>query len=266
MHGTLIGAFITSLGIVIGADTRVSGPEVPPGKEVGKTCQPTARSVAALQGWYGWPAISGLEAQLLSRFHRTCGDLSGRPTAPLEAQADEFMRALEREANPYLQLVPSTFVPPHGKGELHLNYLTVAGYGPTGPSVIVRELRLLNVGARWAAVRRTSKLSFSACGAKFHGEAIVADLLLSNDVRIPATERQRPEVLAGRRPGVGCSAFTPELARRLFQTAIRLTNELGPKLGVPAGRVGGRLQVYLVQPNRVVQLDGPPSPRVTSGK
>lgn len=50
MFGTLIGIFITSAGIVIGADTVLWGTSTPGPTRAEKTCQPSPRSVAALEG------------------------------------------------------------------------------------------------------------------------------------------------------------------------------------------------------------------------
>jgi hypothetical protein len=47
MFGTLIGIFLTSTGIVIGADTVLWGSSVPGLSRIEKTCMPSHRNVAA---------------------------------------------------------------------------------------------------------------------------------------------------------------------------------------------------------------------------
>ena len=47
MFGTLIGIFLTSTGIVIGADTVLWGSSASNPSRIEKTCMPSQRSVAA---------------------------------------------------------------------------------------------------------------------------------------------------------------------------------------------------------------------------
>lgn len=247
MHGTLIGVFITSLGIVIGTDTRIWGPGVAPGSTVDKTCQPSPRTVAALQGWYGFPPIRGVEAQLLRRFRVTCAELGKQSTSKsVSALADLLMNGLQEEMTPYLMVVPPSFKPPLAP-DPHLVYLTVAGFEASAPVVTVRELRFVSVGTRWGVFQReASGLGLTTCGARFHGEDVVAVYLMRGDKRIPTKERDRQEVKAARSPGFNCSLFSPDNAKALFRTAVRLTQELGPSLGIPEGRVGGDLYLHTI--------------------
>jgi hypothetical protein len=47
MYGTLIGIFLTSTGIVIGADTVLWGSGAPNPSRIEKTCMPSQRSGSA---------------------------------------------------------------------------------------------------------------------------------------------------------------------------------------------------------------------------
>ena len=91
VFGTLIGIFLTSAGIVIGADTVLWGSRAPEPTRGEKTCTPSARSVAAFEGWYG-------DARdLFKHFHDKCHALarSAKPLS-LEEQADRLIQTLQQ--------------------------------------------------------------------------------------------------------------------------------------------------------------------------
>lgn len=88
MIGTLIGIFITSTAIVIGAD-RATLRNNEPGNETLKICQTGATSVATIQGSYEIGLRGSRRViKLWEIFMRECDDFaSSKEPKALEAQA-----------------------------------------------------------------------------------------------------------------------------------------------------------------------------------
>jgi hypothetical protein len=125
--------------------------------------------------------------------------------------------------------------------------ITVAGFEPSG----------------WFFgwfTKRISTLSFGKCGSMFHGVGRVATALLADDQRLPARDRERIEVAAARHAVKGdCSSFTPDVAKRLYVTAVRLTVEHGDAFEVPKGSVGGCLTVITIKRDADLTQESIPS-------
>jgi hypothetical protein len=256
MHGTLIGVFVTTAGLLVGADTAVTGGDAKTGQAFDKTCWTSDRTVATIQGQYGFvDARSGAKAPLVSIFRDTCDRwrLSRIAPSSISAQVAQLTAQLRAALGDYLRIVaPGDFKPPFGN-DLHVLYVMVAGYEHSLPVAMAREVRLVPAGGgRWAAVDRESSVGLTRCGARFHGEDKVAAALLSSarDARVPTEQWQLPEVVAGRIANAGdCSRLTPDLAKKLFVTVVRSTIQLGSAFGISRGVVGGPLQLIEIHPN-----------------
>jgi hypothetical protein len=251
MLGTLIGLFITSAGIVVGADSILWGVDVPGQTRVEKTCRPSVRSVAAFEGWYGE------QLYLHRRFQEVCEALQrARKPLPVEAQADELIRKLRQAYQAHTGAVPdsaSSLPPPASR---HVASVAVAGFEGTTPLVAVRELRWENNRkGQWHLVEeRTGKLSFQECGARFLGQDGIAGLLLDAS-RHFEREKRRPEVQAAvganrlrQQDSCSSSHFTVADAKTLYKTAVRLTIDHAEEFLIENGTVGGRLHLLTIPP------------------
>ncbi len=254
MFGTLIGIFLTSTGIMIGADTVLWGGSAPHPTRVEKTCLSSQRSVAVFEGWYGE------RLSLHQQFQAVCKTLSrSRRPVSVEDQADLLIRKLfdkyREEAGPPSATagVPSTPADPH------IASVAVAGFDGTTPTVAVRELRWEKTRkGQWRVTSgRVGKLSFDGCGVRFLGDERVAALLLDRSGHFER-DKQRPEVSraieANRlRAEDHCflSAFSVEDAKVLYKLAVRATIDHGEAFEMETGAVGGQLHLM------TIPLDGP---------
>jgi hypothetical protein len=251
MFGTLIGIFITSAGIVIGADTVLWGSSAPDPTRVDKTCMPSVRSVATLEGWYGE------RLYLHQHFQDICQELA-RSVKPisLEGQADRLVQKLQQKykehtGNPFA--TRANLPPPSTK---HIASVVVAGFEGTTPLVTVREIRWEKTRkGQWRLVaERVGKLSFQGCGVKFLGEDGVAALLLDTSPHFEQ-EKHRPEVQAAIRvnrlhkeDNCFSSSLTIEDAKSLYKIVVRLTIDHGDQFMIQNGTVGGRLHLLTIPP------------------
>jgi hypothetical protein len=255
---TLIGLFVTSTAIVIGADSAVSGVGVPPGQQVAdKMCQTGARSVATMQGVYFFNADNGSKANFFDVFHSECGSLRNSEKS-VAAQADSVTRSLHADLSRFLKEVgPGAHFSAKIENDPHVVYVAVAGYQGSVPKIEVRELRLRRRarGGLDAFVQNASKLRPVGCGARFHGEDAVAYLLLRNDIRIAPGDRQRPEVIAAYKANSGdCRLFTPDLAKSLFRVAVDLTIREGHRFGIQADAVRGPLKFAVIPVSGTIEI------------
>jgi hypothetical protein len=256
MFGTLIGVFITTAGIVIGVDSVHWGASPPGPTRVEKTCQPSSRSVAALEGWYGE------DLALHRRFRDSCLTLRRSPKPlSIEEQADRLIEKLQRAYRDQVGSLPAraASVPP--PGSKHVASVVVAGFEGSTPLATVRELRWdrARKGGWRLIAERTGKLSFQGCGAKFIGEDRVASLLLDTSLDF-AEEKRRPDVRAASRANRlrledNCfvSAFTIDEAKQLYRTAVRLTIDYSDEYLIQAGSVGGRLHILTIPPTGPIE-------------
>jgi len=258
MFGTLIGIFLTSTGIVIGADTVLWGSSAPDLSRIDKTCMSSGRSVAAFEGWYGE------RLSLHQEFQSVCKALSrSRKPVSIDDQADIFIRKLldrhrehtKKRAAPPAEL-PAPATP-------HIVFIAVAGFDGATPVTAVRELRWeKNRAGQWyVKAARVGKLSFDGCGARFLGEDGVAALLLDTSGHFDRT-KQRPEVShaieANRmRAEDTCflSAFSAEDAKTLYKLAIRGTIDFGEIFKVENGAVGGQIHLLTIPADGPIQRE-----------
>ena len=249
MFGTLIGIFLTSTGILIGADTVLWGSSAPGPTRGEKTCTPSERSVAAFEGWYGE------ELYLYKHFHDKCHALA-RSTKPLslEEQADMLIQKLQQKYRDHIGPFPAHAASPPPPSSKHVASIAVAGFeGPT-PLVTVRELRWeKNRKGQWRLIaERVGKLSFQGCGAKFLGEDGIAALLLDTSPHFEQ-EKRRTEVRAGshanrlsKEDDCMASSFSIEDAKALYKIAVRMTIDHGEEFHIENGAVGGRLHLLTI--------------------
>lgn len=249
MFGTLIGIFLTSAGIVIGADSVLGGSSTSGPTRAEKTCQTSPRTVAALEGWYGE------QLYLYRRFHDICQELAGssKPLS-LEAQADTLIKKLQQKYREQTGALPSNAASLPPPSTNHVVYVAVTGFEGSTPLVTVRELRWeKNRKGQWRLIaERVGKLSFQGCGVKFIGEDAIAGLLLDTSPHFQK-EKQRPEVRAGSRANLlykedNCisSSFSVEDAKALYKIAVRMTIDHGEQYKIENGAVGGRLHLLTI--------------------
>jgi len=250
-HGTLVGAFVTNTGIVLGADTAISG-RAASGTRGAKTRQTGPRSVAALQGQYGMMhAGTGMRARLHPRFMAACDSLRKNAVGSLVQQSIDLANALTSELETFLNHVPADdVVPPRDekRPDKHVNYIVIAGYDASGPAVVVQRLAMRRTAEGWLAGNHPSPaLSFRRCGATFVGEDHVAHRLLTSDLAVKSlTSSTRHLRLAQLARKGDCSAFTTEHAREFYVDAVRGTVRIGVEFGIARGSVGGDLELYTI--------------------
>ena len=249
MFGTLIGIFLTSTGIMIGADTVLWGSSAPHPSRIEKTCVSSQRSIAAFEGWYGE------RLSLHQQFQAVCKTLSrSRKPVPVEEQADLLIRKLFDRYRADTGAPSTSAAELPAPGNAHIAFVAVAGFDGATPLVAVRELRWEKTrkGPWIVKTARVGKLSFDGCGARFLGEDAVAALLLDRSARFDR-DKQRPEVSraieANRlRAEDNCflSAFSVEDAKVLYKVAVRATIDHGETLQIENGAVGGQLHFLTI--------------------
>jgi hypothetical protein len=251
LFATLIGVFITPDGIVVGADTALSSLSGHVASQE-KYCITGPRSVATMQGSY-WLRDAATEATvaLNSRFRELCSQV-GSSLSPmtLREQADHIANALRSDLAGFLERLPAADVVSIYASS-PVARVAVTGYGDRGPESVVLGLGIASERAtnRWEVqVRPLSRLSFSDCGVRFHGqESVVTVLRTDKGVRIPKAELQQADVarLAGLLKG-NCGDASIRSASDMFVHAVRLTATLGPGFGVPKGAVGPPIDVVVI--------------------
>ena len=256
MLGSLIGIFLTSAGIVIGADSVLWDSTAAPPPRGDKTCQTGSRSVATLQGWYGERLF------LYKRFHEICRELarSSKPLS-LEAQADRLTKKLEQTYRKHTGTLPPKPASLPLPSSEHVAYVAVAGYEGEIPLVTVREIRWKtdSKGIWRVTTERVKHLSAQGCGARFLGEDAVANVLLDKSVHFQK-EKGRPEVLAGSlanqlymEDDCIASPFSIEEAKALYKIVVRLTIDYGEEFEIENGALGGRLHLLTIAPGRSIE-------------
>ena len=249
MFGTLIGIFLTSTGIMIGADTVLWGSGAPHPTRIEKTCMSSQRSIAAFEGAYG----EGLS--LHRQFQSVCQTLSrSRKTVSVEEQADLLIRKLFDKYREQQGPRTTPAVPLPVPENPHIAFVAVAGFDGAMPLAAVRELRWEKTRkGQWSVKTvRVGKLSFDGCGVRFLGAERVAELLLDRSGHFER-DKQRPEI--GRaieanrlRAEDHCflSAFSVEDAKVLYKLAVRATIDHGETFQIESGTVGGQLHLLTI--------------------
>ncbi len=256
MFGTLIGIFLTSTGIMIGADTVLWGSNTPQPTRIDKTCAPSQRSIAAFEGWYGE------RLSLHRQFQSVCKTLSrSRKPVPIDEQADRLMRTVFDKYREQAGSASSRAAALPAPVNRHIAAVVVAGFDGATPMVAVRELRWeKNRKGDWRVMSgRVGKLSFDGCGARFLGADGVAALLLDRSAHFDR-DKQRPEVSraieANRlRAEDHCflSAFSTEDAKAVYKLAVRATIDHGETFQMETGAVGGQLHLLTIPSDGPIQ-------------
>ena len=254
MFATLIGVFITPDGIVIGADTSVSNRG---GQESTrqKYCVMSPRTVATLQGVY---ELTDTETRatvaLYDGFRQLCAQIDRSRLPPtLRGQALYIAETLRTSLVAFLEGVPATEVVRRYASNSIVARIAVSGYDKEGPASVVVGLGVATDAKanRWEAqVPGLSRLTFDACGVRFHGQDVVLTALRNErDVRIPRAERQKADVtrLASVMRGT-CTDVSIRSVPDLFKVAARLTMTLGTGFGIPKGSVNVPLDVVVIPP------------------
>ncbi len=264
MIGTLIGIFITTAGIVVGADSALWDFDKPARIPATKICEANSQQVATIQGWYGEQLyLNSHFLKTCEKFHRSSEQMS------IQAQVDKLTKELAAQYKEHVgQSPPANFKPPlHSLNSNHVIYVSISGYERGIPRTMVKEILWNHTSkGEWELVTTRSLLSFNGCGAKFHGHDKVANFLLQRTLS-PFSSRdkyKKPEVVAGRHANLmgetnDCPAasFTIEEAKALYKTAMRASMTYGPKIdsAVREGIIGGTLRLFIISPNGTNKME-----------
>jgi len=257
LFATLIGVFITPDGIVVGTDTAISDLSGQVASQQ-KYCVTGPHSVATMQGTYLLrDAVTKATTELYDRFRDLCAEMDATPSpGPLREQAEHIANMLKADLVAFLERVPADEVVRTYSPSRVIARIAVTGYGEKGPESVVVGLGIATDRAtnRWEAqVQHISRLTFTECGVRFHGqESVVVALRTDTGVRIPPAELRQPDVakLTALLKG-GCSDVSIRTAPAMFIQAVRLTMSLGAGFGIPKGAVGLPIDVA------VIRRDGP---------
>lgn len=257
---TLIGVFITPDGIVVGADTAISNrrAQQPPRQ---KYCVTGPRSVATLQGVY---ELTDTETQatvaLYDRFREFCAEIDRTELPPtLGEKAEYIAEALRAALETFLRDVPAVEVIRQYSSSPVVGRVAVSGYDEEGAaSVVVGVGIAIDAKAKkWEVqVRDLSRLTFRECGVRFHGqEVVVLSLRSSTDLRVPRSERQKPEVeKLSALIGGSCADASIRSAPLFFTQAARLTVMFGAGFGIQPGVVAPPLDIIVIPKNGTIEI------------
>ena len=252
LFATLIGVFITPDGIVVGSDTALSDLTGQIASEQ-KYCVTGPRSVATLQGSYTLQdAETKASIELYKRFRDLCAEIGGLTSrATLREQAERIANMLKADLVHFLEKVPAAEVVRAYSSSRVVARIAVAGYGDKGPESVVVALGVATDRPtnRWEVqVSTLSRLTFSECGVRFHGQdGVVATLRSDKGVRIPPAELQKTDVakLSTLLNGT-CGDASTRTAPAMFLEAVRLTMSLGAGFGIPKGSVGLPVDLVII--------------------
>jgi hypothetical protein len=161
--------------------------------------------------------------------------------ATLREQAERIANTLKADLVQFLQQVPAAEVVRTYSSSRVIARIAVAGYGEKGPESAVVALGVATDRPtnRWEVqVSTLSRLTFSECGVRFHGqESVVVALRTDKGVRIPPAELQKPDVarLSALLNG-NCASASTGTASAMFVQAVRLTMTLGSGFGIQKDR------------------------------
>jgi hypothetical protein len=253
VFATLIGVFITPDGVVVGSDTAImsrSGPQAPRQK----FCITGLRAVATMQGVY---ELTDTETKttiaLHDLFRAFCAKIDRTQLpATLRGQAEFIASELGLGLTAFLDDVPDAAIVNMYSANPVVARVAVSGYDEDGrPGSVVVGIGIATEKAtnRWQVmVRDQSSLTFGTCGVRFHGQEVVAlSLRRSNDARVPAAERQKPEVQRlSALIGGSCADASMRSVPALFAEATRLTMTHGVGFGIPKGVVNFPLDIVVI--------------------
>jgi len=253
VFATLIGVFITPDGIVVGSDTAMMsrrGPE--PARQ--KYCVTGLRTVATMQGVY---ELTDTETKATIALHDHFRDFCAKIDrtqlpATLRGQAEYIAGELGLGLTAFLKSIPAADIVSHYSSNPVVARVAVSGFDQDGRAASV----VVGIGIatdaptnRWVVrVRDLSSLTFRDCGVRFHGQEVVAmSLTRGTDARVPAAERQKPEVQRlSALIGGSCSDASIRSAPAMFTEATRLTMMHGAGFGIAPGVVSFPIDIVVI--------------------
>ena len=251
---TLIGVFIAPDGIVVGSDTAMMSRRGPqPARQ--KFCVTGLRTVATMQGVY---ELTDTETKatiaLHDHFREFCANIDRTQLpATLRGQAEYIAGELGLGLRAFLlKSIPAAEIIRHYSSNPVVARVAVSGFDQDGRAAsVVVGIRIATDTPtnRWVVqVRDLSSLSFRDCGVRFHGQEVVAvSLTRTNDARVPAAERQKPEVQKlSALLGGSCADASIRFAPEIFAEATRLTIAHGVGFGIAPGVVDFPLDIVVI--------------------
>lgn len=253
LFATLIGVFIAPDGIVVGSDTAMMSRRGPqPARQ--KFCVTGLRTVATMQGVY---ELTDTETKATIALHDHFRDFCAKIDrtqlpATLRGQAEYIAGELGLGLTAFLKSIPAADIVNHYSSNPVVARVAVSGFdqdGRAGSVVVGIGIATDAPTNRWVVqVRDLSSLTFRDCGVRFHGQEVVAlSLTRSTDARVPAAERQRPEVRQlSALVGGSCADASIRSAPGMFTEAVRLTMTHGAGFGIPPGVVDFPLDIVVI--------------------
>ncbi len=263
LFATLIGVFITPHGIVVGADTAVSNRTGQISTRQ-KYCVTGPQSVATLQGVYELiDTETKATLTMYDSFLELCAKIDREQLPPtLLGKGIYITDRLSESLTRFLMTVPPAEVVRRYATSPVVARIAVSGYDNGEPASVVLELGIATDVKRneWGTrVRTQSRLSFKTCGVRFHGQdSVLAAARSGTDVRIPRTERLKPEVASLSALIRGdCSGLSIASAPASFKESVRLTVEQGRGFGIPPGAVNLPLDIVIIPNAASPETAGP---------
>jgi hypothetical protein len=233
---------VTSSGILLAADTAVIRSATPVTIAFERKIEITGdRSGAVFTGSAGWEGRGGLaRADFRGVFRDASARLRRAGATPVAVQVETLVAALRREAesNAFPGLAASF---PDGD----VLTVLVAGYDGDRPAIHFARVRIAGGPARAAPSFVVHAERVPHCWL-LAGKPEAALGLLDDDPRLPASLRRQPSVvtLRGKR---GCQEPLAEPpTREFFLLAVDATAGHGPRFGIPAGAIGGDVDVLRI--------------------
>jgi hypothetical protein len=204
--------------------------------------------------------VTEATVELHNRFRELCTQV-GDSLSPmtLREQANRIADALRTDLTAFLEGLPAADVAAIYSSSPVVARVAVSGFGNRGPESVVVGLGVAidRPTNRWEVqVQPLSRLTFSDCGVRFHGqESVVTILRTDKGVRIPKAELQQADVarLAELLRG-SCSEASVQSASGMFVHAVRLTVMLGSGFGVPKGAVGPPIDLVVIPREGPIQV------------
>lgn len=253
LFATLIGVFIAPDGIVVGSDTAMMSRRGPqPARQ--KFCVTGLRTVATMQGVYELTDTeTNATIALNDHFRDFCAKIDRTQLpATLRGQAEYIAGELGLGLTAFLKSIPAADIVSHYSSNPVVARVAVSGFdqdGRAGSVVVGIGIATDVPTTRWVVqVRDLSNLTFRDCGVRFHGQEVVAlSLMRRTDARVPAAERQKPEVQRLSALLLGsCADASIRSAPGMFTEAARLTMTHGAGFGIAPGVVNFPLDIVVI--------------------
>ena len=229
--GTLVGVFLTTAGIILAADTAVTGLKggapLTPEMKIART---GPRSGAALLGAFWWSS-GPVRADFMTVFRRHSEQLERDGGVSLDRQLERLLTALHREA--VTNIIPNLLQ--HYPDRVVLRVIVV-GYDGTTPYRREGQVGLDPRGNLQLARGDKTRLDTPPCFRVMAADGVIdmaLDLLLDPQSGEPSLSGMRGLV---ERP---CRLPSADATRAFFQTAVNEAEAKASLLNIPPGSVGG---------------------------